>query len=757
MLNMTSAAQGDRISQALEQSSAILHSLAAASQRPFQELLEVAAQKACELLQTPVCVVWMLDERRQKLTVVAASPNVDREYRKLELSLENPGVSHLLRKHKVGHLIDVSVPHRNFIHNKEAAANGWVSLLTAPMHVQDELIGVLDVYTTTKRQFEPWERALLGIFANQVAQAIRQAEDRPKLDLLLKTLDEISAASDEDDLLRLILDRALELVRSDRGCISRVDWRSGSLSVVCVRGEGYDPAVGDSVSVGVGITGTALQQEKPIWVADVRDWSGIYYPFWADTLSQLAVPILIERAAVRARTNVQYAAKPLGVLNVDSPHRAAFTAFDQYCLWTIARHAASIIDRLEFDKKLEEVSRVESAIATKADRDEIIQGFLDAITHIWGYEYVNLSFVQPELGIIRTHEVRGIAPEKRAAFLRRANHALGSNDIQAHICRSKQIEVPDQFDERFDRNIFEAFDHRNLIRVFVPMIVSPDNRVEGTVEAGYQRGFRKHIYERDVRALKGLVDYATLALEQTKKRLLDRISHELNAPLVGIRSNASFLRHRINELTPFKVGRKLEDIISDSDLLLWQVRQFEFFLGRVPPVSKVEATSVFRDVVLKIVNQLAAVVERDYGLSSKRISIDAAAGAGMKPLYADRGKLNQVVYNLLINAVKYAGENKEQFTIRIGFEQDLREYRIRFMDYGIGIDKGLEERVFDDGFRAPAAERLIVNGSGLGLYISRKLVREIGGDLRLVHLRNPTEFQVILPRSLEEDPSVALY
>jgi signal transduction histidine kinase len=121
-------------------------------------------------------------------------------------------------------------------------------------------------------------------------------------------------------------------------------------------------------------------------------------------------------------------------------------------------------------------------------------------------------------------------------------------------------------------------------------------------------------------------------------------------------------------------------------------------------------------------------------------------------VYVDRGRLSQVVFNLLSNSIKYSEKDRSLFTIRISVEETRDNYIIVFKDWGIGIKKGLEEKIFEDGFRAPEAINKRVAGSGLGLTIARAAVREMGGDLKLVGNYRPTTFHLVLPKSLKEQP-----
>ena len=117
-------------------------------------------------------------------------------------------------------------------------------------------------------------------------------------------------------------------------------------------------------------------------------------------------------------------------------------------------------------------------------------------------------------------------------------------------------------------------------------------------------------------------------------------------------------------------------------------------------------------------------------------------------LYVDKAKLNQAVFNLLINSIKYAEDNPEYFKISLEIEETRDSYIIKFKDWGIGIRRGLEEKIFENGFWTPEAINKNVTGSGLGLTIARGIMREMGGDLRLGTNPKPTEFQMVLPKSL---------
>lgn len=237
--------------------------------------------------------------------------------------------------------------------------------------------------------------------------------------------------------------------------------------------------------------------------------------------------------------------------------------------------------------------------------------------------------------------------------------------------------------------------------------------------------------------------------------LLDTISHELLSPIVGIRSNASFLQKRFMDLPTELIETKLGDILVDCDVLLQQIRKLEYFLGRKAPSTTFEKTRVYRDIVIKTIKQLIPLI-KEHGYDSSRIEYLEKDPTGII-LYIDKNKLHQVIYNILINAIKYAELEPEAFKIKVITEESKDAYIIRFQDWGIGLPEENKDKIFEVGFRASKAIQKDVIGSGLGLSIAKELMKEMGGDIKVASIYKPTEFKVIIPKSLQEDPHDFIY
>jgi signal transduction histidine kinase len=94
----------------------------------------------------------------------------------------------------------------------------------------------------------------------------------------------------------------------------------------------------------------------------------------------------------------------------------------------------------------------------------------------------------------------------------------------------------------------------------------------------------------------------------------------------------------------------------------------------------------------------------------------------------DRDALEQVVLNLMDNVLKYAGTGEY---IQFVLAREAQTVVLTICDDGPGIPKDLQEKVFDKFFRADSSLTATQPGSGLGLSISRRILRDLGGDLCL--------------------------
>lgn len=708
--------------------------------------LKCIAESVCTLLHVDTCVIWEYDSQSHLLRVAGCTSNVNDEYESFTLSEDDARVRVKLTEGVVWQTRDVIAEDADCVGKEPARAHKWASLLSTPMHVGGRLAGLLEVSTQSPRTFLKWEKEVFQAFANEVALSLHQLQSRvAELDGVLKELDGVH---NERELFRLALKSALRVVGVSRGWIGKLNILKGTCDI-WEQAEERDQRIR---ALNESFDGEKLIYNSARRIDDARKHQDCC-ACWSDTRSILTVPLIIENAEIRVGRTVEFGKKQIGVLVVESPQAGAFFNLDEVRLSTIARATANAYERIDTDRKYASLNRIETEIlalgmSVQETVDRILQGIQDTL----GFSFVNISEVTDD-GRIRSEYLAGLSVSQAARFRRMADHPLVGDKlgIQADILRLREIDVPAIDDPRFDWEIFREFNQQNLVRVFVPMITSAGSRIVGTVEAGYPRKLRPNIYERDAKVLSSFVTFVTEVLEQKREEVLETIMHELRAPVAAIRSNVSFLQRRSDELPSRLSQRKLADLALDAELVLLQVSKIERFLGGSAPESSIQRTVVFRDIIIKSVNQVKPkILEAGFDLARVRYN---SQDAGRMVLYLDSAKVSQVVLNLLINAIKYAHKDPSRFAIQIEMDENASQFVVMFKDWGIGINAEYEDRIFERGFRTPEARASFVTGSGLGLNIAGNIMRELGGDLKLAHRRNPTEFHMILPKALKERPN----
>lgn len=711
-----------------------------------------------EILQSHTCSIVLIDLERSVLTQIACASSNPKVERLLQERVVHIGSGQpddwikvdRLTLDRVEEFYDLDVEGQGVANPKTTKACGLNSMLSCPLIIDGQQVGRFNSFSTESNSFSKEQKSLIRIlasFTGIILEKFGKEESVEKLELLSQLTMNMSRAQNIRDLLDVFLSGALHLVKAKNGLIRRLDHATGTTKVVIHSNEQQLTKLIE-LKPGEGITGLALKKEMPIRIADLRDpaWHACHVEAWdREMRAELAVPIILTNTPILIGKALAFrsGSKPIGVLNIESEEPNFFSELDEKCLWSLSQYAALMIERLETNETINQIERIESEIRDSLNYDDIIRILMRGITQTLGYEYANISIVEPELNCIRSKHVEGIPSDQIDEFRSLSVHSLDSDDIEVEVFKYGHIVVPHPDDER-DSKLISAFHLDLLARVYVPMVEPSRNEVIGVLETGFKKEFRPYVYERDVGYLKRLVGYAAQALQRRRSRILDNLSHELRSPIIGIRNNATFLQRRLQELDTYKINAKFSDILADCQMLLYQAAELEYVLGlRSHTKSTFKKTLVHKDIIIKTINQLKDVVSARQ-LDPSKIEY-RPEDAGRILISTDREKLNQVVYNLLINAIKYAEKDPKLFTVRVVVDENRDSFIVKFKDWGIGINKEYAHKIFDVGFRTPEA-RAIDTGTGLGLTISKSIMNELGGDLKLVGIHKPTEFHLIIPK-----------
>ncbi|HET7130406.1 MAG TPA: ATP-binding protein [Gaiellaceae bacterium] len=209
-------------------------------------------------------------------------------------------------------------------------------------------------------------------------------------------------------------------------------------------------------------------------------------------------------------------------------------------------------------------------------------------------------------------------------------------------------------------------------------------------------------------------------LEQLRADFVATAAHELRTPLSAVYGAVRTLRQSDHELTPALQAEFLEMIETQSDRLRILMDQLlvSAQLDAVDlqlQIGAVDATALCDDVLAAARIHSPQGVELLLQTPAFRVSVSA-----------DPDRLHQVVANLIDNAVKYSPDGGK---IAVSVDSDEATGTIAIADHGLGIPADEHERIFEKFYRLDPAMTNGVGGSGLGLYISRQLIRQMGGNL----------------------------
>ncbi|HWB22243.1 MAG TPA: ATP-binding protein [Gaiellaceae bacterium] len=228
------------------------------------------------------------------------------------------------------------------------------------------------------------------------------------------------------------------------------------------------------------------------------------------------------------------------------------------------------------------------------------------------------------------------------------------------------------------------------------------------------------------------------ALEQARTDFVATAAHELRTPITAIFGAAQTLRREDIELTAETKQSLLEIVESESERLARLVEQIlttaqldrgEELLATDHCDLRAVCESVFRAHELTKPDSIMLVLD---------------APQTMKPVDCDAERIRQVISNLVGNAVKYSPAGG---TISLQLTDGPKHVRIDVRDEGIGIPPSAQARIFDKFSRLDPALTRGIGGSGLGLYISRGLVEQMGGKISVVSRPDAgSTFTVELPR-----------
>lgn len=248
---------------------------------------------------------------------------------------------------------------------------------------------------------------------------------------------------------------------------------------------------------------------------------------------------------------------------------------------------------------------------------------------------------------------------------------------------------------------------------------------DGIVEIN---GFNKVIKEQNKKIIEA---------DKVKTKFLSNVSHELRSPLNSIIGFSDILVSEIYGKLDEKQLEYIKDIQVAGIHLLGMVNE-------ILDISKIESHTIKLNKtkfnLFLCVNEVLNVLKPLY--SEKNINIQNLIDENIE-VFADYQKLQQIFFNLLSNAIKFTREEGE---IKVFAKLSTKNIMISVADNGIGIAKENHKRIFKKFEQIASNECGSTNSTGLGLTITKELVKLHGGTITLEsELNEGAEFKIKLP------------
>ncbi len=606
----------------------------------------------------------------------------------------------------------------------------------APLNAGDQIIGVMNVssfdpaltYSEDQLQF------FLAI-ADQAAAILdkarlyrEMAERARQLQALNEVGGVITSTLDLPTVLRLIMDKAVDLLQAQAGSLVLVDQETGDLVFEVTAGPGSADLVGMRLPPGTGILGTVVQDREPVLIRDAQTDQR-----WYKDLDEAFVTHSVIAVPMVSRGNV------IGVIELlNRQDGISFDEEDQRLLMAFATNAAVSIENARLftqtdqalAARVEELSmmqRIDRELNATLDYDRVMSLTLD-----WA-----MRMTEADMGLVAVL-VETEEGERGLQLL--ANKGYPEQFISAYedelwpldygiIGRAMRNGEPELV-----LDVEEDPDYQATMPGLVAQLTAPiwcEDQIVGSIALeSFQPG---RLDEEALAFVTRLADHAAISItnarlfeqvrraNEAKTEFVSFVSHELKQPMTSMRGYTDLLSKGV-------AGELNEDQRSFLNTIRSNVERMDTLVSSLLDISRIESGRIrieLGDVsVAAIIEEALHTIRAQ--IEAKRQSLTVDIAPDLPLVRGDRSRLVQVMTNLLSNAHKYTPEGGR---IDVAAQQENGFVACSVVDTGVGMSPVDQERLFTKYFRSEDYAVQSEPGTGLGLVITKSLVELQGGEI----------------------------
>jgi len=230
-------------------------------------------------------------------------------------------------------------------------------------------------------------------------------------------------------------------------------------------------------------------------------------------------------------------------------------------------------------------------------------------------------------------------------------------------------------------------------------------------------------------------------LDDYQKKFVANISHDFRSPLTSIKGFAEAIK---DGTIPYEMQDKYLGII------LFETERLTKLTSSLLELNRFESKgSSFLDITSFDINNIIKKTAESFEGScrEKKITLNLVFSSKENFVEADMGKIQQVLYNLIDNAIKFSHSNSK---IKVSTEDKGDKVFVSVRDYGIGIPRDSIKKIWERFYKTDASRGKDKRGTGLGLSITKEIIQAHGENINVISTEGVgTEFVFSLTRTTE--------
>lgn len=253
-----------------------------------------------------------------------------------------------------------------------------------------------------------------------------------------------------------------------------------------------------------------------------------------------------------------------------------------------------------------------------------------------------------------------------------------------------------------------------LAKIFSEPIVKITEKSKLLANGNYNVEFEKDGV-KEIDELADTLNYLKSEVSKTdqyRRDLMANVSHDLKTPLTMIKAYAEMVR----DIT-YKDKKKREE---NLNVIIEETDRLNLLVSDILTLSKLQANSDTLEIeTFNLYEEIIGILKRyEYLKDTEGYEIECNIPDEII-VRADKNKINQVIYNLVNNALNYTGDDKK---VKINITEDKKDYLVEIVDSGKGIDSKDIEHIWDKYYKKEKNHKRNVVGTGLGLSIVKEIL-----------------------------------